>query len=259
MPDKEYHLSEAALKEEASDLAFKRIMAVYCEIESKKILEEMKKREGDKEQETVDIRKIDRLISSCEKKDNARYLFSVSKKLFAWVASFVLVCGISVASAMAASADVRNYVFDLAIVEMEKYTDIQIIKKDPSEEELLAKAKYVPTYIPAGYKLNIGSSCLDDNHALFHYVKDDTSFIFEYCDIEFYRNIQIDTENAYEIKDIEINGIKATVYYKDYSPHEMKYIIWQNDDSVFVVRSNSELDILIKFAEGISENKGKEK
>lgn len=259
MPDKEYHLSEAALKEEASDLAFKRIMAVYCEIESKKILEEMKNREGDKEQETVDIRKIDRLISSCEKKDNARYLFSVSKKLFAWVASFVLVCGISVASAMAASADVRNYVFDLAIIEMEKYTDIQIIKKDPSEEEFLAKAKYVPTYIPAGYVLDKENSFVQKNSTTLRYKKDSNVIIFEYCDIESYDNIQIDTENAYQSKEIDINGIHATLYHKDYSPHKMKNIVWQNNDSVFEVYSNAELDILIKFAEGIFENKGKEK
>lgn len=259
MPDKEYHLSEAALKEEASDLAFKRIMAVYCEIESKKILEEMKKREGDKEQETVDIRKIDRLISSCEKKDNARYLFSVSKKLFAWVASFVLVCGISVASAMAASADVRNYVFDLAIVEMEKYTDIQIIKNDPSEEEFFASAKYVPAYIPVGYVLDESSSTVGDNNILLHYVKDDKAIVFEYCDIESANTIQIDTEDAYQSKSIDINGTLVMVYYKDYAPNEMKNLIWQNNDSVFVVRSNSELDILIKFVEGISKNKGKEK
>ena len=259
MPDKEYHLSEAALKEEASDLAFKRIMAVYCEIESKKILEEMKKREGDKEQETVDIRKIDRLISSCEKKDNARYLFSVSKKLFAWVASFVLVCGISVASAMAASADVRDYVFELAIVEMEKYTDIQIIKKDPSEEKLLAKAKYVPTYIPAGYVLDESSSTVGDNNTFLQYVKDNEIMFFEYCDIESANTIQIDTENAYQSKEIDINGISTTLYYKDYTYVGMKYLIWQNNDSVFVIYSNTELEILIKFAEGISENKGKEK
>ena len=154
MSDKDYHLSEAVLNEEAADLAFKRIMAVYCEVESKKILEEMKEREGDKKQETIDVRKIDKLISSCENKDNAKHLFSVSKKVFAWVASFILVCTISLTSVVVASAEARDYIFELVFTEMEKYTDIQIIKKDPSEEKLFSEAEYVPTYIPAGYVLN---------------------------------------------------------------------------------------------------------
>lgn len=257
MSDKEYHLSEAVLNDEASDLAFKRIMAVYCEIESQKILEEMKEREGDNEQDVVDIKKIDKLISSCEKKDNARYIFSVSKKAFAWVASLILVCSMSIASAVVVSADVRNCVFELAMVEMEKYTDIQITRKDPFKESILSKAEYIPTYVPTGYVLDEDSSSVCSNSILLSYVYESYSIIFECCETDFYDNLQIDTESAYQCKTIDINGISATLYYKDYSYNGMKYIIWQNDDSVFVVRSNSELDILIKFAEGISENRGK--
>ena len=61
------------------------------------------------------------------------------------------------------------------------------------------------------------------------------------------------------VGEIDINGISTTLYYKDYTYVGMKYLIWQNNDSVFVIYSNTELEILIKFAEGISENKGKEK
>lgn len=259
MPDKEYHLSEAMLNEEAADLAFKRIMAVYCEVESKKILEEMKEREGDKKQEAVDVRRIDKLISSCERKENARYLFSVSKKVFAWVASFILVCGISITSAVAASADIRDCVFELAMIEMEKYTDIQIVRNDSSEEAILAEAEYIPTYIPAGYELNENNSAINDNHTLLHFANKNNFIVLEYCKADSANSIQIDTENGYKYHDIIINGNLAAVYYKDYTLNGMKYLIWQNNDSVFVVHSNSELDILIKFAEGISENEGKTK
>ncbi|MBQ6700817.1 MAG: DUF4367 domain-containing protein [Oscillospiraceae bacterium] len=257
MSDKDYHLSEAVLNEEAADLAFKRIMAVYCEVESKKILEEMKEREGDKKQETVDVRKIDKLISSCENKDNAKHLFSVSKKVFAWVASVVLICGLSITSAVVASADAREYVFELAMVEMEKYTDIQIVRKDSFEEEFFAEAEYIPTYVPAGYILDKSSCNVDKNTAYIKYVNGNKKIFFEYCKADSANTIQIDTENAYQSKNIEINNNPATVYYKDYLPNEVKYIIWQNNDSVFVIRSNAELDILINFAEGISENEGK--
>ncbi len=259
MSEKEYHLSEAVLNEEAIDLAFKRLMAVYCEVESKKILEEMKEREGDKKQETVDVRKIDRLISSCEKKDNARYLFSVSKKVFAWVASVVLICGLSITSAVVASADAREYVFELAMIEMEKYTDIQIVRKDPSEEAILAKAEYIPTYIPAGYQLNESNSMINYNHTLLHFVNENKFIVLEYCKADSANSIQIDTENGYKCQNITINGNPACVYLKDYAPNEMKNIVWQVDDYIFYIRSNVELNILIKFAEGISENEGKAK
>lgn len=259
MSDKEYHLSEAVLNEEAADLAFKRIMAVYCEVESKKILEEMKEREGDNEQEAVDVRKIDRLISSCEKKDNTKYLFSVSKKVFAWVASIVLICGLSITSAVVASADTREYLFELAMIEMEKYTDIQIVRKDPSEEAFLAEAEYIPTYIPAGFELNENNSTINDNHLQLYYVNNNNFIVLECCEIDSANSIQIDTENGYRCQDITIKGNPACVYLKDYSLNGMKYLIWQNNDSVFVVYSNAELDILVKFAEGISENEGKTK
>ena len=232
-------------------------MAVYCEIESKKILEEMEAREVDKKQETVDVRKIDRLISSCESKDNARYLFSVSKKIFAWVASLILVCGISLTSVVIASADAREYVFELAIVEMEKYTDIQIIRKEPSGSEILSEAEYIPTYIPAGYQLNESNSTINDNHTLLHFKNNNNSIVLEYCHANSANSIQVDTENGYKYQNIMINGNPATVYYKDYTLNGIKYLIWQNNNSVFIIHSNTELDILIKFAEGISKNEGK--
>ena len=254
MDKRKYHLSEAVLNEEACDLAFRKIMAIYCEIESRKILEEM---EVDNEEDTVDIGKIDRLISSHEKKENARYLFSVSKKVFAWIASLILICGISVTSVIAASAEAREYVFDFVITEMEKYTNIKIIKTDPLEEELLADAEYIPTFVPAGYELNRESSSVDKNNIFLHYVKDEFFIVFECCDADSYDYLNIDTENGYQSQNIDINGYSATLYVKDYSNNEMKNILWQIDDSVFVIRSNAELDMLIKFAEGISENKGK--
>lgn len=258
MSEKEYHLSEAVLDEELADLAFKKVMARYCEIESEKILEEMKLHEEvDKEQESVDIRKIDKLISSCEHKDNAKYLFSVSKKVFAWVASLILVCGISLTSVVVASAEARDYVFELVFTEMEKYTDIQIVKKEPTEESLFSEMEYIPTYIPSGYILNKKTSIVDKNGINIHYVNGDKTIIFEYCDADSYDEIQIDTENAYGSRGIEINGNPAVMYYKKYNANEMTNIVWQIDTSVFVIRSNAELDILIKFAEGISENEGK--
>lgn len=258
MSEKEYHLSEAVLDEELADLAFKKVMARYCEIESEKILEEMKLHEEvDKEQESVDIRKIDKLISSCEHKDNAKYLFSVSKKVFAWVASLILVCGISLTSVVVASAEAREYVFELVFTEMEKYTDIQIVKKEPTEESLFSEMEYIPTYIPSGFTLDQTKSVSNKNSACIKYLNENEIIVFEYCDADSYDEIQIDTENAYESKKIEINGKTAIVYYKKYSCNELKYIIWQTDDLVFVIRSNAELDILIKFAEGISENEGK--
>lgn len=258
MSEKEYHLSEAVLDEELADLAFKKVMARYCEIESEKILEEMKLREEvDKEQESVDVSKVDKLFSSIERKDNIRSVFSASRKIFAAVASIILVCAISVSSVIIASAEARDYVFELVFTEMEKYTDIQIVKKEPTEESLFSEMEYIPTYVPIGYTLNREISDFDKNSFLLHYFNENSFIVLEYCDADSADTIQIDTENAYDSKNIEINGKTAIVYYKEYSCNGLKYIIWQTEDLVFVIRSNAELDILIKFAEGISENEGK--
>lgn len=258
MSEKEYYLSEAVLDEELADLAFKKVMARYCEIESEKILEEMKSHEEvDKEQESVDVSKVDKLFSSIERKNNIRSVFSASRKIFAAVASIILVCAISVSSVIIASAEARDYVFELVFTEMEKYTDIQIVKKEPSEESLFSEMEYIPTYVPFGFTLDKNLSFVQKNNVTLRYAKDDSIIIFEYCDADSYDEIQIDTENAYESKNIEINGKTAIVYYKEYSCNGLKYIIWQSNDSVFVVYSNTEPDVLIKFAEGISENEGK--
>lgn len=258
MSEKEYHLSEAVLDEELADLAFKKVMARYCEIESEKILEEMKLHEEvDKEQESVDVSKVDKLFSSIERKDNIRSVFSASRKIFAAVASIILVCAISVSSVIIASAEARDYVFELVFTEMEKYTDIQIVKKEPSEESLFSEMEYIPTYVPFGFTLDKNLSFVQKNNVTLRYAKDDSIIIFEYCDADSADTIQIDTENAYESRSIEINGNPAVLYYKKYNANEMTNIIWQIDTSVFVIRSNAELDILIKFAEGISENEGK--
>ena len=254
MAERKYHLSEEVLNEEACDLAFRKIMAVYCEIESRKILEEM---EADNEEETVDVIKIDRLISSHEKKENARYLFSVSKKVFAWVASFILICGISVTSVIAASAEAREYVFDFVVTEMEKYTNIRIIKTDSSEDELLSDAEYIPTFVPAGYELDKDNSFIHENSITLRYKKDNKVIVFECCKADSYDYLNIDTENAYESQYVEINGSQAVLYSKDYSPNITKNIVWQVGDFFFTVYSNTELDVLIEFAEGISENKEK--
>lgn len=258
MSEKEYQLSEAVLNEELADLAFKKVMARYCEIESEKILEEMElRKEEEKEQESVDVSKVDKLFSSVERKDNIKSVFSASRKIFAAVASIILICAISVSSAIIASAEVRDYVFELVFTEMEKYTDIQIVKKGPSAEALHSEMEYIPTYIPSGFTLNKDKSYSDKNGSSLQYTNNKMFLVFEYCDADSYDEIHVDTENAYGSRNIEISGNPAIVYYKEYSYNGLKYIIWQINDSVFVIRSNAELDILIKFAEGISENEGK--
>ena len=117
----------------------------------------------------------------------------------------------------------------------------------------------IPTYIPTGYVLDEEISFIDKNGITLRYVNNDKIIYFEYNNVDSANSIQIDTENGYRCQDIVINGNPACVYLKDYAPNEMKNIVWQIDDYILYIRSNAELDILIKFAEGISENEGKAK
>ncbi len=103
MPKSEYILSDERLRKESEDAFFRRVMAKYCEDESKKLLSEL---EAEPKKPSLSV--IDGMISKIRKKKNRRAAFSVLKRVTNGVAMLVLAAVIVFAGAVTASADVRS-------------------------------------------------------------------------------------------------------------------------------------------------------
>lgn len=108
MPDSGRTFSQKSLYEDLEDSFFRNIMAVYCEKESEKLLEEMKS-SSEKPENLSPINKIYRKL---HRSKNLAAAFRVAKKVTDRVALLVLAVVIIFAGAVTASAEVRSSVAD---------------------------------------------------------------------------------------------------------------------------------------------------
>lgn len=104
MPDSGRTFSQKSLYEDLEDSFFRNIMAVYCEKESEKLLEEMKS-SSEKPENLSPINKIYRKL---HRSKNLAAAFRIAKKVTDRVALLVLAAVIVFASAVTVSAEVRS-------------------------------------------------------------------------------------------------------------------------------------------------------
>lgn len=130
MPKSEYILSDERLRREAEDAFFRRVMAKYCEDESKKLLSEL-----EAEPKKPNLSVIDGMISKIRKKKNRRAAFSVLKRITNGVAMLVLAAVIVFAGAVTASADVRSSLAEFTS-RWEKFESISENKFDLNGEDV---------------------------------------------------------------------------------------------------------------------------
>lgn len=108
MLNSERTFSRKSLYEDLEDSFFRNIMAIYCENESEKLLEEMKS-SCEKPENAASISKIYRRV---HRSKNLAAVFRVAKKVTDRVALLVLAAVIVFASAVTVSAEVRSSVAD---------------------------------------------------------------------------------------------------------------------------------------------------
>lgn len=108
MPDSGRTFSQKSLYEDLEDSFFRNIMAIYCEKESEKLLEEMKS-SSEKPENLSPINKIYRKL---HRSKNLAAAFRAAKKVTDRVALLVLAAVIVFASAVTVSAEVRSSVAD---------------------------------------------------------------------------------------------------------------------------------------------------
>lgn len=248
---KQHILSDESLKEKSDDLLFSKVMALYCEEESEKILQEMREAKTPTPEETEQrLKEINQLMDAYERKAVWGKFFSVSKKILNTAAVFFFVVFFSLSSVVVASADVREQVkealYYLIYDEDDRYTTVTFAPSDGFIDPELYdwEGAYAPTYMPEGYvfenKNDVGSQ------KQIKYVNEfgDTIFFFQLSNTA---SAQIDTENADSVEEITINGNAGFLSVKD----KFTSIIWSNGEVAFILEGTCDKADLLQVAKSI--------
>ena len=243
MSGKVYGLSKKAMTEKYEDLVFTRLMAVYAEDESARILAEI-----EKENITANASGIKKIFDREERKENLAVLWKYSKKVINFVAMVVFVAIVSLSSVVVASADVREAVaeaiYHLVLRETDRYTEVSIGNSsgfiDPEIYDW--EGAYAPTYIPNGF--SFGEMQDLDSQKIVTYFSETNFISFVQA-----QNViqQADTENADRIEQIIINNSEGLLVVKG----ELTSLTWNIGDTLFTVLGNYYTEELINMAQSI--------
>lgn len=243
MSGKVYGLSKKAMTEKYEDLVFTRLMAVYAEDESARILAEI-----EKENITANASGIKKIFDREERKENLAVLWKYSKKVINFAAMVVFVAIVSLSSVVVASADVREAVaeaiYHLMIKDYGRYTQVTIGNSsgfiDP--EIYTWDDAYAPTYMTEGFELS-NFSCTSSQQTVDYVCGED--FI---CFIQAHNSTgQIDTENAEIVENLIIGDSSALFVVKG----NTTYVSWSIGDTMFLVIGTAAPEEVLKVAESI--------
>lgn len=239
------------LFEEYEDGLWKVIMRNYAEKEGKELLEETKSIKDDPQFQpsAAERKKYHKLLDGELRKNKIRSLAKISKKILSRIAIFVLVLIIGFAVMFTTISAFRIKVLDFLLTFEKEYTSVRL--GEAGFDEIIAsgfKNTYVPTYIPAGFRIyeisNMGESktitYINDN------ITDERRFI-DYCEWDSSMTSNIDTENANIIKPITINENDGIFVLKG----DIATVSWSNDEKLFVIIAYINEEEIIKMAESV--------
>ncbi|MBR3611660.1 MAG: DUF4367 domain-containing protein [Oscillospiraceae bacterium] len=242
MSGKIYNLSEKAMTEKYEDYVFTKVMALYAEEESARILSEIDT------ENRADPKEIEKIYSKIERRENLSTLWKYSRKLLQFAAMVVFVAVISLSSTVVAFAEVREAVaeaiYHLIIKDYGRYTQITIGEStafiDP--EIYTWEDAYAPTYMPEGFELG-NFSCTSSQQSVDYYCGEDYIAIIQG------RNStgQIDTENAEIVENLIIGDSNALFVVKD----DTTYVSWIMGDNMFLVIGSAAPEEILKVAKSI--------
>ncbi len=236
-----YNLSEKAIAEKYEDLLFTKVMALYAEEESEKILSELG-------EETAETKAVQKLFDKKERSENLRTLWKYSKKILQFAAMIVFVAVVSVSSVVVASAEVRETVaeaiYHLMIKDYGRYTEVSIGDStgfiDPEIYDW--EGAYAPTYMPEGFVFSEKQEL--PSKTMIVYCRENEHFIISQATSGITR---VDTENAQVVKNIMIGDSEALYVEKN----NFTYIVWMNRDVFLSVTGKISPDEAVKIAEGL--------
>ena len=167
-----YNLSEKAIGEKYEDLLFTKVMALYAEEESAKILE------AAEAEVSSDPKNVEKIYSKIHRKENLAALWKYSKKLVTLAAMVVFVAVISLSSVVVASAEAREAVaeaiYHLVLRKTDRYTEVSIGNStgfiDPEIYDW--EGAYAPTYIPEGFSISDTQFTNNDKSVMYSHGED---------------------------------------------------------------------------------------
>ena len=127
----------------------------------------------------------------------------------------------------------REYIVD----KFSNHSEYNVVDKKKSKRVKSLNVKY----IPAGFEKG------DDYEFVVQYEKGDRNFVVEKFELS--GSVGFDTEH-YEPENIKINGIDA-VYYR--SNNNVKGIIFNDGNYIYIIEGNIEKDELVKIAQNVDD------
>ncbi len=238
-----YNLSEKAIAEKYEDLLFTKVMALYAAEESEKILSEIK------DEENADLKKIEKIYSKTERRENLSVFWKISKKLITVAAMVVFVAVVSLSSVVIASAEAREAVaeaiYHLMIKEYDRYTEVSIGNStgfiDPEIYDW--EGAYAPTYIPEGFSISDTQFTNNDKSVMYSH-GEDYFYISQTNNLSYAR---IDTEGSEHVEKIIIGNSEAFLVYEN----EIVSLVWICGETYLSIDGKISIDETIKIAEGI--------
>lgn len=165
-------------------------------------------------------------IYQTEPKDNKHKLSKKTIK-FLLIAAILLCLTVTVFATPASKEFIIEKFFN--------HSEYNIVDTNDAKKVTFLKLNY----IPAGFEKT------EEYEYAFLYRKKDKYITVEKCELT--ANINFDTEK-YDSENIQINGIDA-VYYR--SDNEVKGIIFNNGDYIFIVNGNISKNELVKIAQNV--------
>ncbi len=246
MSGKVYNLSEKAMTEKYEDYVFTKVMALYAEEESAKILRRL-----EEEPFEANPKAIEKIYSKIERRENLSNVWKYSRKLLQFAAMVVFVAVVSVSSVVVASADAREAVaeaiYHLVLRETDRYTEVSIGNSsgfiDPEIYDW--EGAYAPTYMPEGFilidKIKI------PNKKIMTYGTESASEYVIITQAGENATLYTDTENADIVRNITINESDALYIEKNGSIT----IAFSCEDTFIFLSGELESSEIIKIAEGL--------
>lgn len=251
MPNNSSEQIRKQLYEEYEDSLFKLIMYDVMEKEGKFFQEEKEKLNTagalPSEQSS---KRFNRQLDAHFKKTKAyarrqRMLKTLNRTAIAMLAVIVIFFT-TVGTVHAFRVRVLNFLLDI----QSEYTSFQLKESDSGLEggNLVVNwtNTYVPTYIPEGFKVSNISSSESYKRIIFQNQQDKSHII--YTELSGTNSPGVDTEDASEFETVSIKGRKGTLMVKD----SMVTIVWEMDNRILMVQSQTSKDTAMKIAEGVS-------
>lgn len=190
-------------------------------------------------------RKVREKVRQAYRKARLRKAVKITKKVAVILA---IIIPISLGSLLSVQAS-RNAIFNLILDWKSDHTNIHYEEASSGMlREIPEPGLFAPKYIPSGFSKSKETKVGSSTHIIYTN-KSDVSIVFEQCPASKAGTLQVDSEHT-NYSEISIHGQKASLFAAK-TPNDNTFIVWQDDQTAFMINSTGDKNELIKMAESI--------